>query len=365
MVEAAIEASERCRIPVLIRVTPAMHLGCDRSRDRVDLLRGPFPRRSTPRIDAHVAHGLTKMGRVQHHRLVTLPTVLEVIAEKDLSDEVCKDCSQTAMIAVGAAARYLPDDDRCRMVVRASWPVTDDVVAFADRHPSTMVVEESASVTEEALRIRAQQPSRLQGRLSHHLPPDGSLTSEIVAKGLIGPSPTAWRDQESKTGSPPPGRYDTVFRAVARLHDTGVFVATDVGSSVRLCYPPHNGAEVALALGSAIGVANGVARTRRRAIGVIGDFGLLHTGIQPLIEAAAAQLPVLAVVLANGVQAQTGGQPVPDVDFHRLISACGVPHVEQWPLACMDSDATFARLSRVLRGALPAVVLITDKPSSR
>ena len=143
-----------------------------------------------------------------------------------------------------------------------------------------------------------------------------------------------------------------------------MFVATDVGSSVRLCYPPYNGADVALCLGSAISVAGGAARTGRRTIAVIGDFALLHSGIEALIEASLRGLPVLTVVLDNGVQAQIGGQPTPTIDLNRLVTACGVARIERWPLQAYSAQATFDRLCHMLRGPLPAVAFITSQEQS-
>ena len=75
--------------------------------------------------------------------------------------------------------------------------------------------------------------------------------------------------------------------------------------------PPYEGADVALCLGSPISLAGGAARTGQPAIAVIGDYGLLHSGLEALLDVARWDLPVLVVVLANGVSAQTGGQTSP------------------------------------------------------
>ena len=93
-----------------------------------------------------------------------------------------------------------------------------------------------------------------------------------------------------------------------------MFVAADVGSAVKLGYPPYDGADVALSLGSAIGVASGAARAGTPSIAIMGDFGLLHSGLEALVDAARHHVPVVVVVLLNGVQAQTGGQPAGTVE---------------------------------------------------
>lgn len=102
-------------------------------------------------------------------------------------------------------------------------------------------------------------------------------------------------------------------------------MAADVGSLIRLCCPPYDAVDVALSLGSAIAVAGGVARAGRRSIAVIGDYAVVHSGFGALVSAAEHGLPLLSVVLVNGVQAKTGGQPLPAVDLAGPAGTCARP----------------------------------------
>lgn len=115
---------------------------------------------------------------------------------------------------------------------------------------------------------------------------------------------------------------------------------------------------MALTLGSAVAVAAGAARTGRRAVGVIGDFGMLHSGLQSMIEVAKGDLPVLTIVLANSEQAQTGGQPMPQANLPTLLAACGIERIDSWDLDDLDVSATFERLSALLGEPLPAVAIV-------
>jgi indolepyruvate ferredoxin oxidoreductase alpha subunit len=71
-----------------------------------------------------------------------------------------------------------------------------------------------------------------------------------------------------------------------------------------------------------------------------------------------SKLPVLIVILANGAQAQTGGQPLPEADRVAIVEACGVPVVAPWPLS--DVDIAFDRLANLMRGELPAAVFVNN-----
>ncbi|MFD9584883.1 thiamine pyrophosphate-dependent enzyme [Streptomyces sp. NPDC059980] len=363
----ALSLSEQHRTPVIVRVTQALHRGCrtDAGSNRID---SPVSVPTEPfagpgqQGDRSVAHGLTKLGRFQRQRLTTVPHSRRAFGDH-LVEACCRPSCSDSVVAVGAVARRVDEavgQEVCTLSVRAGWPVPSEVVAFADRHPSVLVAEDSAPFLEGFLLRHAASRSAVRGRLSGHLPPDGALSVDDVRRAGAGPYPGAWQTAERKSDVPPAlGRYDTLFRAIGLLHAEGTFVATDVGSSVRLCYPPYSGADVALSLGSAAAVAGGAARTGRRAIAVMGDYALLHSGLEPLLETVRHGLPTLTVVLDNGVQAQTGGQPVPNVPLLPLIESCGVTATDSWAVDELSVQATTRRLVDLLHGPLPAVALVS------
>ncbi|POM26616.1 2-oxoacid ferredoxin oxidoreductase [Actinomadura rubteroloni] len=342
--------SERTGVPVIVRVTSALHADCGDGRLRAR----PGPADAGGRVDRTVAHRLTKLGRHQHRRLVVQPAV-----QAELDGHTTATCAETcddAVIAVGAAQRHVTGAG-CLLRVRAGWPLPVPAVAFADRHARVLVVEEPLPFAEHLIREAAADRTRVRGRLTGHLPPEGSLSPDLLRRAWADP-PGTWTDIAHKPDDqPPPRRYATLYAALAGLD---VFVAADVGSSIRLCYPPYSAAEVALGLGSAVAVAGGAARTGRPAIGVIGDYALLHSGMESLLDTALRRLPVLVTVLANGTQAQTGGQPVPPVDLRRLAGALSIGVVDEWEHAALDVAATRRRLAGLLAGPLPALALVRD-----
>ncbi|HIE31989.1 MAG TPA: indolepyruvate ferredoxin oxidoreductase, partial [Methanosarcinales archaeon] len=107
-----------------------------------------------------------------------------------------------------------------------------------------------------------------------------------------------------------------VYEAIRSVKkEKGILIAGDMGCSIRTA--PVGVVDLAYSLGGAIGIASGMPG---KSIAVIGDYGLVHSGLQALIDAKSKRRDVLAIVLQNRVSAMTGGQEVPDVTG--LIRAC-------------------------------------------
>jgi TPP-dependent indolepyruvate ferredoxin oxidoreductase alpha subunit len=90
------------------------------------------------------------------------------------------------------------------------------------------------------------------------------------------------------------------------LKRKGMQVIADAGCSILAMNPPYRTALASYGLGSCIGVA---ARSTR--VALIGDYALLHSGIQSLIDVYEKKLPLLCIVLENRCMGMTGGQEAP------------------------------------------------------
>ncbi|PXF60779.1 MAG: indolepyruvate ferredoxin oxidoreductase [Candidatus Methanogaster sp.] len=134
--------------------------------------------------------------------------------------------------------------------------------------------------------------------------------------------------------------YEAV-RAVKKSSGMKLMIAGDMGCSIRTA--PTGVVDVAYALGGAIGVASGMPA---KSVAIIGDFGLVHSGLQALIDAEFNQRDVLVIVLANRVSAMTGGQKVPDPE--RIIRACCSD------VAVIDETAGGQTIEQLLRERLSA-----------
>lgn len=362
LIAAAVHESATIGLPVIVRVTDRLHAFC-RDQARPAELPPPQdePAPAWRGIDVDVAHGLTKFGRHQWHRQVPVPQLLALHARQPMLERSCAETCETGVIVSGAAVRLLPLGAYCRLVVRGAWPLPAEVAEFARQHQRVLVVEEPGPYLES--RLHQAQAGPVLGRLTGHLPPEGSLTADVVDAACNGAAAREWTEISRKS----PGQdavvpYAALFEAIAELERAGTFVAADVGSSVKLCYPPYQAATVALSLGSAIGVAGGAARAGRPAIAVTGDYALTHSSLESLIDCGRLQLPVLVVVLDNGIQAQTGRQSLPLADRAALVRACGVPTVLDLPAG--DPAATLHRLSEILRDQAGRPAVIFAKPGN-
>ncbi len=95
------------------------------------------------------------------------------------------------------------------------------------------------------------------------------------------------------------------FRRVMEiLRDRGLRAICDMGCSVLAMNPPYRVGLAAYGLGSSIAVA---ARSTR--VALCGDYALLHSGLNALVDVYERQLPLLCIVLKNNRLGMTGGQP--------------------------------------------------------
>ena len=92
------------------------------------------------------------------------------------------------------------------------------------------------------------------------------------------------------------------------LKEKGMQVICDMGCAVLAGNPPYRIGVASYALGSSVAVA-----AKSTQVALIGDFALLHSGINALIDVYEKHYPLLCIVLKNDRMGMTGGQPVYDL----------------------------------------------------
>lgn len=98
------------------------------------------------------------------------------------------------------------------------------------------------------------------------------------------------------------------FRTLFELMTSkGLTAVCDTGCSLIAMNPPYSFGLACYGMGSAIAVAASAGK-----IALIGDYALLHSGLQGLIEVYRENTPLLCVVMVNQCMGMTGGQPAPD-----------------------------------------------------
>ncbi len=144
-----------------------------------------------------------------------------------------------------------------------------------------------------------------------------------VHPGLLSPISELGRPflREHRSLEPPPdpgeperfstrGHYRTFCphcpfkRIMAILRERGLRAICDMGCSVLALNPPFQVGVAAYGLGSSVAVA-----ARSTGIALCGDYALLHSGLNALVDAYEKHLPLLCIVLKNSRLGMTGGQP--------------------------------------------------------
>ncbi|MBP1767152.1 MAG: Indolepyruvate ferredoxin oxidoreductase, partial [Candidatus Aminicenantes bacterium] len=157
----------------------------------------------------------------------------------------------------------------------------------------------------------------VRGKLSGDLPLTGELSPETVRSALgLEPLPTlglggfelAARPPQLCVGCPHADTFLALKKALGD-HDKGN-VFSDIGCYTLGAYPPYQAVQTCVCMGASIGMAKGGAEAGiHPSIAVIGDSTFGHSGLTPLLEAAASDTKMTLFILDNGTVAMTGGQP--------------------------------------------------------
>ncbi|UCC63945.1 MAG: hypothetical protein JSV36_02470 [Anaerolineae bacterium] len=207
------------------------------------------------------------------------------------------------------------------------------VTAFLASVESALVLEETAPLVEGAVRAAAQRAGLalpIYGRDTGHVPRAGELFAPHIAEALKGALGLVLQAPAGEIGRPMPSReplcdgcpyvptFDALVEVMAQLGGRDeVIVVGDPGCMVRAQLPPYELLDVKHSLGSGIGIAAGMALsqargvTGRRVVALCGDSGLLHSGLNGLVDAARIGARMLVLILDNGTTALSGGQPHP------------------------------------------------------
>jgi indolepyruvate ferredoxin oxidoreductase alpha subunit len=127
-------------------------------------------------------------------------------------------------------------------------------------------------------------------------------------RNISPPAVTGEPESFSKRGFYRTFCHNCPFKSIILLlEDRGMQVIADIGCSTLSLNPPHRTGLACYALGSSVAVA-----ARSTGVALIGDYALLHSGINALIDVFEKDLPLLCIVIVNERMGMTGGQPASD-----------------------------------------------------
>ena len=336
---AAIEISERWRIPVLFRMTTRV---CHSRSLVMPRTQRQVPPSACFERDVGGRVMIPTNARPAHRRLRAKLAEIAHFAEgsalNPLQDGDRKLGIITAGVAYFHAAEAAPAASFLKLGMVYPLPL-ERARSFAARVERCVVIEEGDPVLADALRaagiaVESKPEMYRFGEL------DVPRVRRILARDES-PEPAA------PTGKPPelcPScPYHPVYAALKQLD---CIVAGDIGCYSLGVLEPYRAMDTCVAMGASIGVGLGLrhvlpAEQARRVVSVIGDSTFVHSGVSGLIEMI-YNPPVIGhvvLVLDNGTTAMTGHQehpgtgrtldhaPTGKVSIEGIARALGVPSV--------------------------------------
>lgn len=305
----AFTLSEKVHMPVVIRVTGRLN-DMNRVVDRT-----PGIQRDYPLFDRDT-WSFTLRGKHQQFHKESYPVMeddsigseMNVLHERGKKIGIISSGFVSALVEDVIASEY-PEISHLALthVNPLPAPVIED---FIRQHSRVLVAEETEPVIELQLACCG-----VLGKRTSHLGYGRVEDSDIrfalehierdTVESSISPETIKSRGYSKSICDDCP--YRSLYDVLGGLD---MPVAGDLGCSVRTAPPPMEVVDIAYSLGSSIAAATGF---ERKGIALIGDYGLVHTGLQGLIEAVYNKKDVLAIVLQNEIAALTGGQSVPDM----------------------------------------------------
>ena len=338
MTREAFDVSEKMNIPVMVRmVTRLAH-----SRSRVQ----PRP----PREQNPIQYGegkdwtLLPVNARRRFKLLT-EKQKELVRVSDASEfnslRINKENTELGVIASGVAHNYVLENfidvtGSPSLLKVTTYPLPEGLFTELVNHVETvLVVEEGYPFIEQNLHgMFGLCETKVHGKLSGHLPTTGELTPGIVRQGLgmepleqraINDFPMAGRPPQLCQGCGHRDAYDALNKALESYSQSNVF--SDIGCYTLGALPPYNAINSCVCMGASVSMAKGGAEAGVfPSVAVIGDSTFAHSGITPLLDAAAVNTNMTVMIFDNATVAMTGGQPTfaSGEKLVRIIEGLGV-----------------------------------------
>jgi indolepyruvate ferredoxin oxidoreductase alpha subunit len=321
MTREAYDISERCGVPVMIRLVTRL------AHSRSGVLIHP-PREQNP-VKYGEAKDWTLLPINARRRFKILvekqDELIKVSEESRYNTLELKDRDASlGIIASGVAYNYVVENfknenEHPSILKVASYPLPekqiDTLIQLVD---TILVVEEGYPFIERNLTGMFGIHGKLvKGKLTGHLPMTGELSPDIVRQAFdlaplekrdIGDFQLAARPPQLCQGCGHRDTYDALNKALESYPDAYVF--SDIGCYTLGALPPYKAIGSAVCMGASVSMAKGGAEAGvYPAVTVIGDSTFAHSGITPLLDAAAVNTDMTVIIMDNATVAMTGGQP--------------------------------------------------------
>jgi indolepyruvate ferredoxin oxidoreductase alpha subunit len=369
---AAIEISERWRIPVLLRVTSRVCHTQTVVQPRATLPPPPAP---------HFAHDLAgrnlipSNARPAHRRLRQKLAELAEWSETTPLNQVFPGDRKLGIITSGVcymhAREAAPEASFLKLGFTHPLPLKK-IAGFVRSVKRCVVIEENDPYLADAIRAAglAVESKPENFRFGEF---NVDRVRRILARDL---SPEPARPP----GKPPelcPGcSHHVVFQA---LKDLDCIVAGDIGCYALGVLPPYQAMDCCVCMGSSIGIGLGLRQVlppaeAKRVVSVIGDSTFVHSGMTGLAEMIYNPPPTghVVVILDNSTTAMTGHQehpgtgrtlehaPTGRVIYEDVGRALGIRDVRVFPLG--KDSAPFQQVLQEALASEKLVLIVARRP---
>ena len=317
MVYEGFELSERCGVPVMLRITTRL------AHSRAGVVRRPVKPQNPLHYsgDAKQFVLLPALARIQYNKLLAAQESFVKYSENSAYNTYIdsKDKSR-GIIASGIAYNYLmenyPDGCPYPILKIGQYPLPETLLQkISTECKELIVIEEGYPFIEELLKGLPGFGLTVHGRLDGFLPRAGELNPDIVGKSFgfafssaETPDVVRMRPPSLCTGCGHRDMYEALNEAVsARLQETKVF--GDIGCYTLGYLPPLKAINSCVDMGASITMAKGAADAGvKYAVAVIGDSTFTHSGMTSLLDAVNENSPITVVISDNETTGMTGGQ---------------------------------------------------------
>jgi indolepyruvate ferredoxin oxidoreductase alpha subunit len=321
MTRQAFSVSETLGIPVMIRLVTRL------SHSRSGVV--PRPPDGQNKLSYGAGKDWTLLPMNARRRFIMLVEKQAELAKLSEESEfnsldLRQGRTDIGVIASGIAYNYVMEnlkslDDPPSLLKISSYPLPRGLIRKLAEHVDTLVVvEEGYPFIEKAIKgLFGIHGRTVRGKLTGDLPSTGELSPDAV-RAVLGLEPVrvtttsamklAGRPPQLCKGCPHGDTYDALNAALKDYDNANVF--SDIGCYTLGALPPYSAINTCVCMGASVSMAKGGAEAGiHPSVAVIGDSTFGHSGVTPLLAAAASNTNMTVLILDNSTVAMTGGQP--------------------------------------------------------
>ncbi len=326
MARYGFELSERCAIPVLVRLVT--RLSHSRSVVETDAEAMPENELHYP-VNPRQWVLMPAVSKVRNRQLIKDQERFVEESEKSPFNSYTDGANRSlGIVASGIAYNYLMEafSGKCPFpVVKVSqYPLPVRMMQrLYDECGAVLILEEGQPFIEKQVRGLFGQSKEVFGKLSGEVVRDGELNPDLVADALrkIVPDVEGIVSNEvlpeSQTVAPRPPMlcpgcghrdvYSVLNDALAQYESPRVF--GDIGCYTLGFLKPFNAIDTCVDMGASITMAKGAADAGQfPSVAIIGDSTFTHSGMTGLLDAINEDTSMLVIISDNLTTGMTGGQ---------------------------------------------------------